>query len=291
MVASNYDFVEASQGNLLNLRSDLQFVSPWDLKSELLKKELSPETIAGVFPIIHGTGGEDGTLLSFFKTLGLKVAGFNPFASYIGFDKVLTKLVLSQRGIANTPFSVILSTDVIKNPWPDQTVFVKPARQGSSVGVFKIKNSKDFDSKVKEALLYDSKVLIEPEIKGRELECSVLQVNGQWVASKVGEIVKAGEFYDFEQKYAATSQTTTRIVEDLPPEILQKIRHTAIEVALALEGNGFARVDFFLTPDNQVLVNEINTLPGFTEISMFPQMLMASGFNPEQILTHIVEGF
>jgi D-alanine-D-alanine ligase len=258
----------------------------------LVPLEISPGRADVVFPIIHGTTGEDGTLQGFLDFLGIPYVGAGVTGSAIGMDKAVFKALLYGAGIPTTRSVVIRADDrgerarrlVERLPLP---LFVKPATGGSSVGVTKVKDLADLDAAVGQALRYDDRALVEEGIDARELECAVLGDEDPR-ASVVGEVVPAREFYDYDDKYR-DDKAKLVIPADVPASASEEVRRLAV-TAFRLSGiSGMARVDFFLERGtDRVLVNELNTLPGFTAISMYPKLWEASGLSLPDLLDELI---
>ena len=245
------------------------------------------------FPINHGTFGEDGCIQGLFKMMNLPFVGCDVFASSLGMDKDFMKRVLTFAGIPNANFVVLKSNqqtnyeDVIKKI--GTPFFIKPANMGSSVGVHKIKSEQDFVEKSKEAFQYDHKLIAEEFIQGREIECSVKGNRWKCEASVCGEIVPQHEFYSYEAKYLDENGAHLHIPADLPQHKSEEMRKLAMTVFETLGCEGMARVDFFLKKSGEIYVNEINTLPGFTKISMYPKMWDAAGIPYTALITNLIE--
>lgn len=245
------------------------------------------------FPIIHGTMGEDGTLQGFFKILNLPFVGCGVLSSAVGMDKDFMKRLLTEAKIPNSRY-VVLHKD---SPADYNQIakelgtpfFIKPANAGSSVGVHKIKSEKDFPSQLADAFQYDHKVIAEEFMDGREIECAVLGTNAKPRASLPGELVVKHEFYSYEAKYLDENGAEILIPAPLAPSETDSIRALAERTFTALGCNGLTRVDFFLRQDGRIFVNEINTLPGFTKISMYPKMWEASGLTYSSLITELVQ--
>jgi D-alanine-D-alanine ligase len=253
---------------------------------------LVDHTVDVLFPIIHGAIGEDGSVQGLCKILNLPFVGPGVLGSALCMDKEMAKRVLIQAGLSVAPFLTVTASSFASLKIDSvvaslgEPLFVKPANLGSSVGITKA-NAKNLSEAVKYALQFDRKVLIEKAIKGRELECSVLG-NESPRASVIGEVLPGEEFYSYDDKYSSSSKATTAIPAKLPIQVSDKIRSTAIAAYSALECEGMARVDFFLTDGGEVLINEINTLPGFTSISMYPKMWEAAGLSLTELLKELV---
>ena len=247
-----------------------------------------------VFPILHGTNGEDGSIQGFLKLSGIPFVGAGVLGSAIGMDKDISKRLLRDAGIPIPHFHVIRRIN--KNSILPQKIFeefglplfVKPVNLGSSVGVSKVKTIEEFTSAIDEAFLYDHKVLIEKCIIGREIECSVLG-NENPTASVPGEIKPNYEFYSYEAKYLDENGAILEVPAQLPSVVIKKIQETAIKTFQVLEIEGMARVDFFLQENGELLVNEVNTIPGFTQISMYPKLWEASGLSYKDLITRLIE--
>lgn len=245
------------------------------------------------FPIIHGTYGEDGSLQGMLEMLNVAYVGAGVTGSAIGMDKDVQKRLLKEAGINVADFLTVkkshfnnktISEIIKKFTFP---VFVKPANLGSSVGISKAHNEMELKSSIKDAFKYDTKILIEESINGREIECSVLG-NDRPIASVPGEVIPHHEFYSYEAKYIDEKGAGLKIPADLPESLIKKIQEIAIKTFLILECAGFARVDFFLKPDNKLYINEINTIPGFTKISMFPKLFGATGIAYSDLLDRLI---
>jgi D-alanine-D-alanine ligase len=253
-----------------------------------------------VFPMVHGTYGEDGVLQGLLESLGIPYVGFGVAASAVGMEKAFMKAAFGAAGLPQTRYQVVPREDWSRSsrqhlvlarlemmPLP---LFVKPSCAGSSVGVTKVKDHAEIPASLEKALSIDARALVEEGIDAREIECSVLQGvdGGPTEASLPGEIVPGHEFYDYEDKYI-DEKSVSVIPADLPPSVVDEIRGLAITAFDVLDGAGFARVDFFLERGSgRVLVNEINSLPGFTPISMFPKMWGATGLPLPDLLDRLV---
>jgi D-alanine-D-alanine ligase len=247
-----------------------------------------------VFPVLHGRWGEDGTIQGLLELAGVPYVGPGVFASAAGMDKEYTKILLRAAGLDVGSFVVLRRA----HPWSlvdlqslGLPVFVKPARAGSSVGISKVRDWAELPQAVDLAFEHDSKVLVEAAVAGREIECGVLEnAAGEPEASVPAEIRLVGDhdWYDFEAKYlddACEFDVPARV----PAEVTSAIRDAACRAFTALDCRGLARVDFFVTPDDRVVVNEINTMPGFTPISMYPRMWAASGVDYPTLVDRLVQ--
>lgn len=250
-----------------------------------------------IFPALHGKNGEDGTIQGLFQLSGIPYVGCDTESSAICMDKAVTHSLLSSADIEQAHYLWFYADrfdaapDTIKNKIQarlDFPVFVKPSNAGSSVGVSKVERFEDLDQAIRKAAREDKKVLVEEGITGQEVEVAVLG-NRDCDASIVGEIGASAQFYDYDDKYInGTSQLY--IPARIPQEVSEKIRQTAVRAYRLLGCSGLARVDFFVTAgDNRVILNEINTLPGFTSISMYPKLWMAMGLSYGELLDKLIE--
>lgn len=252
---------------------------------------------AVAFPLIHGTYGEDGTLQGFLEVAGIPYAGAGVAASAIGMDKALMKALFREAGIPVARYSVIRSWEYTLAQNDSMALidnaigypcFVKPANGGSSVGVSRARSREDLPEAFRAAFSYDDKAVVEQAVVGREIECSVLG-NEAPEASLVGEIVPDRDFYDYDSKYSAESTTALYIPAPVTEGVAREIQDLAIRMYQVMGCEGYARVDFFLTPADKVIANEVNTIPGFTSISMYPKLWEASGLPYTDLLTRILE--
>jgi D-alanine-D-alanine ligase len=246
------------------------------------------------FPLLHGTYGEDGSIQGLLRMANVPYVGADVLGSAVGMDKDVLKRLLRDAKIPTPKFEVFDRTN-IKNTNFDalsrkisSPMFIKPANLGSSVGISKTNNEKDFKDAIDIAFKYDKKIICEESITGREIECSVLG-NENPVASMPGEIVVKSEFYSYESKYLDEDAASLEIPAKLPKEIIKKIQEYAMKAFKVLCCQGMARVDFFLRGDAEILVNEINTIPGFTKISMYPKLWEASGTPYTQLIDKLIQ--
>ncbi|HEU4350069.1 MAG TPA: D-alanine--D-alanine ligase family protein [Actinoplanes sp.] len=245
-----------------------------------------------VFPALHGAYGEDGTIQGMLEMAGIPYVGANVFASAAAMDKEFTKKLAVAEGIPVGPYAVLRAGYSLSEADKKRLglpVFVKPSRAGSSYGITKVSDWADLDSAIAAARAIDPKVLVEAAIVGREIECGVLEgeAGGAPEASLLAEIhVSDHEFYDFEAKYLDASRYD--IPADLPDEVTRRVREYARRTFTALDCAGLARVDFFVTAGHQVLLNEINTMPGFTPTSMFPLMWAATGLEYPKVVDRLI---
>jgi D-alanine-D-alanine ligase len=244
-----------------------------------------------VFPILHGPFGEDGTVQGLLKLANVPFVGASVLGSAVGMDKDVMKRLLREAKIP-TPNSLALGrSDKISfakvRRILGMPLFVKPANLGSSVGISKVTKPAQFRPAVKEAFRYDNKIIIEEFIRGREIECSVLG-NENPIASLPGEIIVQHDFYSYDAKYLDEKGARLEIPARLPKGIVKNVRKMALRVYRTLCCEGMARVDFFVRSNGQVLVNEINTIPGFTKISMYPKMWEASGISYSRLIDRLI---
>jgi D-alanine-D-alanine ligase len=262
-----------------------------------------------IFPVLHGLYGEDGTIQGLFELLKIPYVGCKVLASSISMDKAYTKIIFEKAGLKQAPYAyicadkgnyryiekdfteTICTLEEVSAKIEEQIsypMFIKPSNSGSSVGINKAKTRKELEESIEYASKYDKKILIEQGIEGKEVECAVLG-NEDVIASCVGEVLSAEEFYSFDSKYN-NQESRTAIPANLPKEISEEIRKEAVKAFKAVDGNGLSRVDFFVEKNtNQIIINEINTLPGFTSISMYPQLFEASGIQYSELLDKIIE--
>lgn len=260
-------------------------------------------TIDVVFPLLHGPFGEDGTVQGLLEMADLKYVGCGVAASAIGMDKHFMKIAFESAGLKVGPYEV-----VTKRQWDHDAeaakkriaalgfpVFVKPARAGSSFGITKVDSADQLDAAIAEAHRFDPKLVVEAGIVGREIECAVLDAphGGTPLASYPGEIVVNEQahsgFYDFEAKYISTTDARTQCPADLPEDVQSKLRELAVEAFLALDGEGLSRADFFYTTDGEIIINEVNTMPGFTPISMYKTMWEATGKSYSDLIDELIQ--
>ncbi len=250
------------------------------------------ESVDVVFPILHGPLGEDGTIQGLLKLANVPFVGAGVLGSAVGMDKDVMKRLLRDADIPVPKFLVFgrggkpdyaAVTRELGSP-----VFVKPANLGSSVGISKAKDKTGFEKAVKDAFRYDSKILVEQSIKGREIECAVLG-NDAPKASIPGEIIPTHEFYSYEAKYLDENGARLEIPAKLDAATVKRVQELAVKTFKALNCEGMGRVDFFLAEDGTLYVNEINTIPGFTKISMYPKLWEASGIGYTDLISRLIE--
>lgn len=258
-----------------------------------------------VFPVLHGLGGEDGTIQGMLEMLKVPYVGCGVLASSVGMDKVYTKIVFEKAGILQAPYIYIKKTEdgyiIINENFEEEEfkiekiteklkypVFVKPSNSGSSVGVKKASSDQELKMAIENAGQYDTKILVEQGINGKEVECAILD-GKDVVASTVGEIMSAEDFYSFDAKYNIPESKTV-IPAEITEEQIEEIRKLAIKAFKAIDGKGLSRVDFFVEREtNKIYINEINTMPGFTKISMYPKLFEAVGVSYSELLDKLIE--
>jgi D-alanine-D-alanine ligase len=280
--------VEEGQGQPLVLRREAGAVAPFT--------DQLHAPIDVVFPVLHGPGGEDGAVQGFLDLLGVPYVGCGVAASAVGMDKSLQKPIFAAAGIPVTPWVNVTRAEFDEDPQAclrraidviGLPAFTKPANLGSSIGVSKCKTAEELSAGIEEALLHDRVALVERAIDGRELECAVLG-NDHPEASVVGEVIPAHEFYDYEAKYLVEGSDTV-VPADIDAAVSERVRAYAVAAFTAIGGAGMSRVDFFLTRDGDILLNEINTIPGFTPISMYPKLWEASGLPYTKLIDRLIE--
>jgi D-alanine-D-alanine ligase len=248
-----------------------------------------------VFPVLHGPFGEDGTVQGAAEIAGVPYVGSGVLGSAAAMDKDVAKRLMRDGGL---PIARFLSFAQRDSPAFEavaaelgRPVFVKPARLGSSVGISKAGTGQEFTEAIAEAFRHDRKILVEEFVRGREIECGVLEgEDGSLTASLPGEIVPSNRhgFYTYEAKYLDDQGAAIRVPADIPPEVGEKVRNLSIEAFRALGCEGLARIDFFLRDDGKLLVNEVNTLPGFTNISMYPKVMEALGISYSDLVDRLI---
>ena len=245
--------------------------------------------------MLHGRNGEDGTIQGLCQLAQIPYVGCNVIAPAVAMDKGFTKLAVKEKGVPQADFVLVHTRELeamaqvvarIESAFP-YPYFIKPANAGSSVGSSKAKNAAELATGLLEAAKHDKKILVEETIIGREVETAVLG-NDDILVSGVGEILAAAEFYDFDAKYN-NAESKTVVDANIAPEIKEQIRAYAKDVFEAVEGKGISRVDFFLKEDGGIIFNEINTLPGFTSISMYPMLWGHAGIPIQELITKLIE--
>jgi D-alanine-D-alanine ligase len=255
-----------------------------------------PAPVDMIFPVLHGPFGEDGTVQGLAELAGVPFVGASVFASAAAMDKDAAKRLLRDAGLPIARFRAVTPAD--KPSFAElaaelgRPLFVKPARLGSSVGVGKADTAEEFDAALAEAFRHDRKVLIEECMRGREVECGVLEdADGTLTTSLPGEIVPTNRyaFYTYEAKYLDEHGAVLKVPADLPTAVVKRVQELSLQAFRALGCEAMARVDFFLLPDMSVIINEVNTIPGFTNISMYPLAFKASGVSYPELIDRLIQ--
>lgn len=263
-----------------------KIIAPCDIKEE--------DTI--VFPVLHGPNGEDGTIQGFLETLGLPYVGAGVLASANAMDKIMTKYLLQTAGVPQVPYVPVLRSNWKANPQKvfDQCegsliypVFVKPANMGSSVGISKAENREELQQALEVAYRYDARAIVEQGIDAREIEVAILG-NEDVRTTFAGEIIKDVAFYDYNSKYI-DNQITMQIPAEIPEEVHKKAREYAEKAFTLFDGSGLSRCDFFLTSKNELFLNELNTMPGFTPFSMYPSLWENMGLKYGDLIEELIQ--
>lgn len=292
------DSVEEIKDGSWTARKKQAFLSPDTTEKALYIMEegaCRKVSIDVAFPVLHGLNGEDGTVQGLFELAGIPYVGCGVLASAVSMDKLYTKVIVDTLGICQANYVAVYKDEIgevsvyekieEKLGYP---VFIKPSNAGSSRGVSKASNREELIAGLCEAANHDRKILVEETIYGRELECAVLG-DGEVKASGIGEVLAAAEFYDYEAKYH-NAESKTVISPKLPEGKEEEIRAAAVKIFKAVDGQGLSRVDFFLENEtNRVIFNEINTLPGFTSISMYPMLWGAKGLDKPALIKRLLE--
>jgi D-alanine-D-alanine ligase len=241
------------------------------------------------FPVLHGPYGEDGTIQGLFEMIGIKYVGSGVLASAVSMDKSYAKPIFASAGLSVAAGIVVTSKNFELPSSLTFPLFVKPARSGSSRGTTKVKQKSDLASAVEHALSFDTKVIIEQAVAGKEIECAVLQADGKITTSEVGQISISSkfEFYDFQAKYLDNSMELI-VPADLPAGVQSKIQQAAITAFNAAGCEGLARVDFFYSTQGEIIINEINTMPGFTPTSVYPKLIEKNGINYQELISKLI---
>ena len=284
-LADNDYFVEATNvylsvvGNVVNVISKIE-------NRDLISFDLA-------FPIVHGTFGEDGTLQGILKSMDVPFVGPDVLGSAIAMDKDVTKRLLKAAGIPVANSYTIYKHFPTEHSFKELAsdlglpLFIKPANAGSSVGVSKVTNENEYNVALSTAFQFDNKILVEEAVIGKELECGVLG-NESLQASVVGEIVATKDFYSYDAKYISSNGATLQVPARIATDISDKIRELAVKACKAICCEGMARIDFLLSKENKLVLNEINTLPGFTEISMYPKVWEYTGITEKDLITELI---
>ncbi len=274
-------------------------------KNEIYNLVWTLKELDVVFPVLHGLGGEDGTIQGMLEMLKIPYVGCGVLSSCVGMDKVYTKIIFEKAGIEQAPYMYIKKNEkgyvIINNKFEEEEfkiekitdklkfpMFVKPSNSGSSVGVKKATNNSELKMAIENAGQYDDKILVEHGIDAKEVECAILD-GKEIIASTVGEIISAEEFYSFDAKYNIPESKTV-IPAKIEKDKIEEVRKLAIKAFKAIDGKGLARVDFFVEKEtNKIYINEINTMPGFTEISMYPKLFEAIGITYTELLDRLIQ--
>ncbi len=250
-----------------------------------------------VFPVLHGRYGEDGTIQGMLEMAGIPFVGCGMTSCALAMDKVFANTIFDYKGIPHTPWQSLDRDSWLKDGsriLPDLVkgftypLFVKPARAGSSLGISRVLEQQDLPAAIDRALVHDRKVIIEEAVRGRELEIAALGGYGEPVLSPIGEIIPDRDFYDYDSKYEEHSASQLIIPAELTDGEEAALRKIAVDAWGALECYGLARIDFFLSEDGRILLNEINTMPGFVSISMYPRLFRAAGYGDAQLLRELI---
>jgi D-alanine-D-alanine ligase len=255
-----------------------------------------PAPVDVIFPVLHGPFGEDGSVQGFAELAGVPFVGPSIFASAAAMDKDAAKRLMRDAGLPVARFRTVMSTDspptfAALSEELGRPLFVKPARLGSSVGVSRADSAQEFETAMREAFRHDRKVLIEECLRGREIECGVLEgENGALLTSLPGEIVPTNRhaFYTYEAKYLDEHGAELKVPADLPKKLVLRVQEMSIRAFHALGCEAMARVDFFLLDDMSLIVNEVNTIPGFTDISMYPLAFAATGVSTSDLVDRLI---
>jgi D-alanine-D-alanine ligase len=294
--------IDTKNVSALEIKTELDHqvvIIPGEGKNSFMLNDGTALPIDVVFPVLHGTYGEDGAVQGLLEMCGIPYVGCDVLGSSINMDKDIAKILWRNAGIPVVPHILLRSVNGEKSEKTIQLIeqaerdfryplFVKPSRAGSSVGAGIANDRAELETRIKDAFAWDSKVLIEPFIPAREIECSVTG-NGKIEAYTPGEIVPTHEFYDYDAKYTDPDGAKLLIPANLDETELRKIREFAIRAYKASEISGLSRIDFFVRKDTgEIFLNEANTMPGFTSISMFPKMCEASGLSYANLLDYLI---
>ncbi|HLR52178.1 MAG TPA: D-alanine--D-alanine ligase [Candidatus Avamphibacillus sp.] len=280
----------------LNKSNDHVALVPGEMEKQLIHAEGGEtlEQLDVIFPIVHGTLGEDGSLQGMLRITNLPYVGPDVLSSSICMDKDIAKRLMKAEDInvADGKAYKYSERDLINYDelvaQIGEPMFIKPANQGSSVGVSKVSTKEEFEAAVDSAFEYDDKIIIEETLVGREIEFSVLG-NEEPIVSLPGEILPNTEFYSYESKYIDEDGAELAVPADLPEETTEKMQEVALKAFKTLQCEGLARVDFFLTDEGDIYVNEVNTLPGFTKISMYPKLWEESGIGYSELISKLID--
>lgn len=269
-----------------NQESEGILIQPSDLKEEN----------AVIFPVLHGPNGEDGTVQGLFEVIGMPYVGAGVLASACGMDKIISKQLFQQAGLPQVPYVPIRKAEWLNDKESvfkqcEGTLFypmyIKPANLGSSVGISKAENRDELVEAIELALRYDRRVVVEQGIEAREIEVAILG-NDDIHISVPGELVKTVDFYDYESKYL-NNEVVMQIPALVPEDVNTRLRDYAVRAFQALDGSGLSRCDFFLTSNDELFINEVNTMPGFTQFSMYPTLWKNTGLNYGDLVEELIQ--
>ena len=294
---SSLKILNADNPKLIQLASSENEVAltPTGKSSQLvnLSKNTSISGIDVIFPVLHGPYGEDGTIQGLSKLANIPCVGPGILGSAVGMDKDVMKRLLRDAGIPIARFVTLTKNNLGQYPYDrirtliGPVVFIKPANLGSSVGISKARDELSYLNAIREAFKFDLKVIVEEEISGREIECAVLG-NEDPKASALGEIIPQEEFYSYAAKYINEKGALLEIPAKIPQHMEDRMKNLAVEAFRVLECTGMARVDMFLAPDEKIYINELNTIPGFTKISMYPKLWEYSGIKYSDLIDKLI---
>ncbi len=290
--SAEHDVSLKSAQNVINALDKSKYqITPIKIKKDGKFKFDELKSFDVIFPVMHGPFGEDGSMQGLLKLAGVPFVGPGVLGSAVGMDKDVMKRLLRDAGIPTGKFVTLKMGDKINFNKIKKVLglpmFIKPANMGSSVGISKVRNEKKFEKAISEAFKYDTKIVIEKNIIGREIECALLG-NDIPMVSVPGEIIANQDFYSYDAKYVDTGSKSV-IPAPIDKKTTKKIQELAIKTFQTLGCEGMSRVDFFLKKNGEVLVNEINTIPGFTNISMYPKLWEASSISISKLLDRLIE--
>jgi D-alanine-D-alanine ligase len=288
---------EQSSSESVDEETFAQLVVQAGVETSSLAPSSALQDVTVVIPALHGPMGEDGTVQGMLELTGMPYVGSGVLGSSVAMDKAIAKTILEQAGMPQVPWQLVNRRDWQRDPAEVQRnledtlgypMFVKPSNMGSSVGVSKVSSPSEFDAAMREAGHFDRRIVVEKGISAREVELAVLG-NDDPIASVAGEVIPAGEFYDYNAKYV-DDDAQLLIPADIPPDTLARLQEYAVKAFLALDLAGLARADFFIEKQTgQIYINEVNTLPGFTSISMYPMLWAASGVPLSDLVERLVQ--
>ena len=285
------------KGQIIHTKEDIPTLSDLrKVQGEAFDYNEFKEEKSVVFPVLHGPNGEDGTVQGLFETLNVPYVGAGVLASAAGMDKIISKILFKDAGIPIVPYETVTTADwaarpeevadrIMENlPFP---LYVKPANLGSSVGISEVTNEHQLNDAIHYAFEYDHRVLVEAGVNATEVEVAVLG-NEDVHTSVVGALVKEDQFYDYDSKYI-DNEVKLEIPADLPKDITNTLREYATKAFIAIDGSGLSRVDFFVTQNFEIYINEINTFPGFTPISMYPKLWEETGLAYGDVIEELIQ--